>query len=330
MQLDFYQSESAFDQLPGYLQHPHFHPRYVIADALRERDLQPVFFVYRERAALYYYAFHLGRVPGTELRDIQAPYPYGGPLSSSTDSGFLARAGQEFAHWCHEQKVLAEFVRFHPLAENWRFFAGGIQDLRDTVWIDLEQEQPFQSFSSRVKNAIRKAEKSQLDLEWQSAAACPRFLSLYRQAMDGLLADRFYYFPRTYFEELGRWGHFRLLFCRKEGELIGASLFLYNARMMEYHLAASTPEGRRLNAGALLLAQAAEEGRRLGCRRMHLGGGTDNRADNSLLFFKSGFSKHRARFKIGRRIHRAVDYYRMLAEWKAQGHAGERILFYRQ
>lgn len=330
MLVDCRQAESTFALLPDVFKNPYFHPRFIKADALRNRDLQPKFFVYQEGEALYYYAFHLGLVPGTEFRDIQAPYPYGGPLSSSSDTGFLTRAGQEFEHWCREEKVLAEFVRFHPLVENWRFFAGDVQELRDTVWMDLAQEQPFESFSSRVRNAIRKAEKSPLDLEWQSAAAGRHFLSLYTQAMDQLQADRFYYFPRNYFEELGRWGQFRLLFCWKGAELIAASLFLYNARMMEYHLAASTPEGRRLNASTLILARAAEDGRRLRCRWMHLGGGTDDRADNSLLFFKSGFSKRRARFKIGWRIHRQADYERMLAEWKARGQTGERILFYRK
>ncbi len=59
-----------------------------------------------------------------------------------------------------------------------------------------------------------------------------------------------------------------------------------------------------------------------------LGGDTDKRVDNPFLFFKKGFSKHTASFKIGEKIHRPDVYEQMKREWrKVHGAEQERVLF---
>ena len=331
MQADYNTAIKAFGQLPDEQKSPYLHPYYVITDALRDRDLEPVFFIYKDGGEVFYYAFHVGKVQGTSLYDIQAPYAYGGPLSSTLDAAFLAQAWQYYFSWCQEKKILAEFVRFHPLLENWRYYPGEIQDMRATVWIDLQQEDFFPSYTTRVRTAIRKAQKNELRIEWvNDEYSYQIFVDLYIRAMNRLEADQFYYFPTEYFRKLQDWCQSYLAFCWKGEGLLAAALFLKQAHIMEYHLSATNREGSQFGATNLLLHQAAIKAQELGCRVLHLGGGTDNRADNPLLFFKSGFSRQRASFKIGKIIHAPEAYKNMQIDWQDRyGQCKDRILFYR-
>jgi len=331
VQADYNTAIKAFGQLPDEQKSPYLHPYYVITDALRDRDLEPVFFIYKDGGEVFYYAFHVGKVQGTSLYDIQAPYAYGGPLSSTLDAAFLAQAWQYYFSWCQEKKILAEFVRFHPLLENWRYYPGEIQDMRETVWIDLLQEDIFSSYSTRVRTAIRKAQKNELRVEWvYDEYSCQTFVDLYVQAMNRLQADQFYYFRTEYFRKLQDWSQSYLAVCWKDEEILAAALFLKQVHIIEYHLSATSREGSQWNATNILLHQAAIMARELGCSILHLGGGTDNRADNTLLFFKSGFSTQRASFKIGKLIHAPEVYKNMQNDWQDRfGQCNDKTLFYR-
>jgi hypothetical protein len=66
------------------------------------------------------------------------------------------------------------------------------------------------------------------------------------------------------------------------------------------------------------------------CRRLFLGGGTDQEADNSLLRFKAGFSPNRAEFKIGKYVHLA-EVYHLLQQQFPTAYAAHpnHVLFYR-
>ena len=59
---------------------------------------------------------------GEELYDIVTPYGYGGPLIVESEDGcreLLVRSFYEdFSQYCAEQKIVSEFVRFHPIAQN--------------------------------------------------------------------------------------------------------------------------------------------------------------------------------------------------------------------
>jgi hypothetical protein len=331
MQVDLQTALAAFARLPDDRKSPYFHPYYVLADATRDRSLEPIFFVYAQGGETFYHAFHRGKVEGTGFGDIQSPYAYGGPLSSTRDPGFLAGAWQRYRSWCRDNRILAEFVRFHPLLENWCFFPGEIRKERETVWIDLRREDLFSSYSQRVRTAVRKARKNQLRVEWANSPLSYRtFADLYARSMALLGADPFYFYPPEYFQKLQEWDQAHLALCLKGEEILAAALFLRESHMMEYHLAAAGPEGKRLSAGNLLLDRGAVMAGRLGCSVLHLGGGTDNRPDNPLFFFKCGFAGERASFRIGRIIHAPEAYADLRREWQERyGEGSEKILFYR-
>ncbi|OGA50945.1 MAG: hypothetical protein A3G25_19935 [Betaproteobacteria bacterium RIFCSPLOWO2_12_FULL_63_13] len=321
-------------RLPVELQAPSLHPDYLLADAERSSALLPCFFVHEEGGESYYHAFHTEPVPGTDFIDVQSAYGYGGPVASSTGREFLQAVSVAWRAWCQENSVLAEFIRFHPLLENWRFFAGDVLDDRATVWVDLVVPDMMAQYTTRVRTAIRKAVKTGLRVEWWDAAEfLAVFPALYANTMRAIGAEDGYFFPRAYFKHLlanvtddAPW----LAICRDDRQILAGAIFLPGAELVEYHLSAANVEGKSRGATNLILHEAALRGQQAGKRRLHLGGGNNAAPDNPLLFFKAGFSPLRARFRIGRQIHDPQAYAALKADWdRRKGASGNRILFYR-
>jgi hypothetical protein len=324
-------ARQVYARLVPSLRLPSLHPDYVCADARRDVSLQPAFFLYEERDDFYYHPLHLAPVPETEWQDAQSPYGYGGPVASREDPTFLMRAWEAYLHWCRERRVLVEFVRFHPLAENWRYHRGEVRDNRQTVWIDLSLPDLLGSYQTRCRQPVRKATQNGLCVTWGGHGGfLTRFLPLYEAMLRRNNVNRFYDFPTGYYESLLALEMVQCAVCWHGDEAVAAGLFLSGSEAFEYHLGAASEAGHRVGAMNLLLHEAAVRGQSLGCRRFHLGGGTDRTPTNSLLFFKSGFSTRRAAYKTGSYIHQPGEYSRLRAAW--QGRRDVRpdyVLFYR-
>jgi len=159
MEIGYDKAVAAFARLDPEKRAPSLHPCYVASDAEHTSGLRPVFFVYEHGDSLFYHGFHLGQVAGTGFADIQSPYGYGGPVASTADGEFLAEAWVSFRQWCKENNVLAEFIRFHPLLENWCYYHGESFEDRQTVWIALQGHDLLSSYSVRARTAVRKAVK---------------------------------------------------------------------------------------------------------------------------------------------------------------------------
>ncbi|MEN6349503.1 MAG: GNAT family N-acetyltransferase [Syntrophomonas sp.] len=332
MQLSYQQALEMFRQFDRGLTCPGHHPDYIIADALRGSHLAPVFFGFQEGGNLFYHGFHLSPIGETGFTDIQSAYGYGGPIVSSGNEPFLSRAWSAYDEFCAKNKVLAEFIRFHPLLNNWLYYRGEVVADRQTVWIDLNGGDLLSTYLVRARTAIRKAGKNGVRVEWWDYSRFGEvFPTLYFGVMKELNARPFYYFSPAYFNRLLPWPHSHLATALVEDKVIAAAVFLINGDIMEYHLSASTLPGKNLGAGNLILHEAALRGRKLGCRCLHLGGGTDNNPDNSLLFFKAGFSEQRALFRTGKHIHLPDQYRHMKDDWLTRtGAYPQRVLFYRQ
>src|SRR3569833_2447831 len=107
-------------------------PDFVVADSLRDDDLVPCFFGYREENALWLHGVHRSLIPGMPgMFDHQSPYGYGGPISNVNTPDFLARAWSAYMETCRAEQVLAEFVRLHPMVDT-QFYGGIVREDRNT------------------------------------------------------------------------------------------------------------------------------------------------------------------------------------------------------
>lgn len=319
-----------YSRFPSNLRAGTLHPLYVVADANRNKDLEPTFWRYEDAGDFLLHGFHLAEIPSFRWKDIQSPYGYGGLLSSTEDPEFLDEADRKFCNWAIERGVIAEFIRFHPMLKNWRFYRGEVVFDRFTVWIDCTIDNPCSSSETRHRTAVRKAQRSGVRFEWLAGDKMQMFFpDFYRTSMRLIDADSFYIFNDKYFSAL-----FSLPFVRGatafiEEEVVAAAVFL-TENIGEYHLSAKTSNGAKLAASNLIIDSAAMGMRSSGIKSLHLGGGASDDERDSLYFFKKGFSKKRAEFRFGRRVFLISEYEELKRSFphEFKNHP-ERTLFYR-
>jgi hypothetical protein len=324
------EAEGFFFSLPDELRFAHYSPGYVCADALRDNALTPMFFLYRQKDDFFYHAFHLAKVPDSDFYDIQSPYGYGGALIHASDPKTADKAWAEYTDWCREQRVLVEFIRFHPALKNYVYYHGETFFDRQVVWIDPAIEAPFEGYNAKTRTAVRKALKSGIGVGLAAPEDFLRhFRPLYRETMRHAGATEFYDFTDAYFAEIASLSANRML-CFHEGRAISGAIYLTSGVNMESHLTASNDAGRDLRAGHLIIHEMKRLGTESGCRFLHLGGGTDGSADNRLLSFKKNFSERLEDFYIGKRVFFEAPYRSLKEDWeKRTGTSARRVLFYR-
>lgn len=324
------EAERAYERLPYSCKAPAMKPCYVIADAARDPSASPCFFVYQENEHLYYHAFHVIPIPGTDLFDVQSPYGCGGPVLSSASSSFSRRAAEAYVSWCMDNRILAEFIRFHPLLGNDQHYHGHVIDDRQTVFVDLLLK-TGPEFRQLTKRNIRTAQKNGLRVSLRNGPDwMETFRPLYGQLMEDRMAPSFYHFPSAYFDALSAQPHAFYFTCSDGESDLAAAMFLVTHAIAEYHLGATSERGRQIGAMSLLMSEAIDYFNSISINYLHLGGGTNGHPANPLLFFKMGFSKQKALFRIGKRVYRPELYDKMLGEWeKTNGRKPNQVLFYR-
>nr|MCR5309395.1 aminoacyltransferase [Bacilli bacterium] len=89
--------------------------------------------------------------------DFATPYGYGGWL---VEGKINEKLFLDYEEWCCKHNIVSEFVRFHPVIDNYSYSTGfyNIVTLGDTVSIDVSNnENIWNNFSSKNRNVIRKA-----------------------------------------------------------------------------------------------------------------------------------------------------------------------------
>ena len=340
---------SLLNELQAPLRDIYFFPEYL---ALHESgpETESLLFGFRNGGHTWLYPFLKSRIPSWEAEndtagewfDIESAYGYGGPLSTTDDHGFLKDAWASFSSWCAEQKIVAEFVRFHPLLRNERWIdpQTSITKDRDTVSIDFDHvgEDSNIPFTTESCYMVRRAERAGIAVrEIHAPEGFERFLSLYHATMERVGATEYYLFDDRYFRllelliEKSGW----LLVADLNGEWVAAALFLRGAQVMHYHLSASDPARRIPGATNAILHEAARIGVREKMEKIHLGGGRTPDPADRLLRFKESIGTGRHAFQIGRRIHNKAVYSGLCAAWEKQYPAlvssrGSRLLCYRE
>jgi hypothetical protein len=304
---------------------------YYLLDYVRLYDAvdggRSVLFTCQQGGALLVYPFRirpLKEVPGLEhfagWYDITTNYGYGGPLVVHGPGGpppkFLSLATSALQDWCAEQAVVSEFCRFHPLLDTASNVPDGTMEVvpcNKTVWLDLSlsDDEMLRGMRKGHRYDVKKARKEGVRIEFSKKAEdIDAFTSIYQQTMQSVRASDYYFFDRSFFADtLTQLGDYSVLVSAFEGDRrIAASIFLLGDEYAHYHFSGMVRDATVPNANKLLLYEVARFAKASGLRAMHLGGGIGGSDDDSLMRFKSGFSKLRAQFHIGKRIHSRKIY----------------------
>jgi hypothetical protein len=317
-----------YENLPKQYRIPHCHPTYLAIDALRGKNRIPEFFIFQKNNNFYYHGYIKGSAD--QLVDHESPYGYGGPIATSSDQDFINEAWEAYAQSCHATNTIAEFIRFHPMLNNCRFYKGAVTDNRKTVWIDLQSDYAHQ-YKERTVQKIRYSKARGVAVRWDKSHFLYEFFcETYYQHMAQLNADPIYFFSQEYLSQLLFWDKAHLAIAFQGDAPIAAAMFLIDGYICDYHLAATKNVKYAREALTVLVDAAAEYAQKQGCRILHLGGGRTQAPDDTLLFFKESFSDQRSYFRVGSTIwnFKIIDGLRKDFIHR-NGREPNKILFYR-
>ncbi|WP_339316200.1 GNAT family N-acetyltransferase [Oceanobacillus sp. FSL W7-1304] len=260
-----------------------------------------------------------GKVPANCYFDTTTPYGYGGFLiEGTTTSDNLKNLQNEYTLACKNEGIISEFVRFHPVMNNYKFLEDiyDIDILGKTITMNLEtKELVWKEITGKNRNVIRKALKSGVEIFWgRSSELFEIFIDLYNDTMDKDNASDYYYFKDDFYKSvLNDLRYNSLIFyALYNGKVIAMSIIMFSNKQMHYHLSASDKKFQHLAPTNLLLYEAACWGCENGYKTFHLGGGLGSKED-SLYSFKKAFNKNsNTSFSIGRKIFNEEDYNKLV------------------
>lgn len=335
---------AAFNHVPAERQDIYFLPDFMLLNGCVE-GMEACCAVCKDRDAIFLYPFLKSRVPVGEnsgsseaLFDIDTSYGYGGPLVNAPgeDPEFLRAAWASFADWCAMERVVSEFVRFHPLLDNIRWFPSTIgfnpqfdnhlcqteiMDvlyIRDIVFIDTRPDSDiWKDITGKCRNMIRKAIKngittSELDVNEH----LDDFIRLYYMALDRNHASKSHYYDKAYFINYFKTfkDNAKLFGAFYEGKLVVANMIITFNKIIHYHLSGADKEYMHLAPNNLLLYEMAKWGQANGFEIFNLGGGngvTRNSRDY-LQTFKNSFTHNNFKHYYIAKIVHDDDKYRAL------------------
>jgi hypothetical protein len=296
-------------------------------------DGKGILYVYENNEKVAIYPFLLKEIEGYGLGekyyDIETAYGYGGPLTNSYDVKFIRGFEKSFLTYCKESKIVAEFIRFHPLISNQQIFKNKLKVLhnRDSVYIDLSKgiDKVWQyDFKSQNRNRIRKAKK--MGLVFEKSDDYETFKDIYTKTMDKVKADDYYYFNNDYYNAMSYNNKFTLFNVKYEDTIIASTIFMSYGKFFHYHLCGSLKEYLKFAPVNLLIWEISKIACENGASYFHLGGGVGDNSDDSLFKFKTTFSKEISRFYIGERIHNSEIYDYLIGEWERKNNKKAKLV----
>lgn len=251
--------------------------------------------------------FFKAQLPKNTYFDFSTPYGYGGWIIEG--EGDYNPLFESYNLWCRENNVISEFVRFHPITNNYLFCENHYEvvPLSNTVSMDLDStETIWTNITSKNRNMIRKAQKNSLTvLKGKTSELFNAFQQIYNSTMDKDNAKEYYYFDDEFYQSIltDLQDNFQIFYTvTKDNDIAACAIMLYANGKMSYHLSGSKREYQSLAPTNLLLYEAAVWGSKNGYKTFHLGGGFGS-GDDSLLAFKKAFYRgDLCTFHIGKKI----------------------------
>lgn len=253
-------------------------------------------------------------IDGETYFDIITPYGYGGPIileNREEKAGELIWAYKEaFQDYCKANKIVCEFIRFHPVLKNAEDFKDyyEIANIRKTVGTNLKvYEDPVQKeFSKSTRKNIRKALEAGVEFTIQvHPAELKEFKEIYYSTMRRNNADSYYYFDDSYFERCIELFGENIVLSKViyEGTTIGMGLSFVYGKTLHTKLSGTLEEYHHLYPAYILQYAITVWGKENGIELIHDGGGRTNSEEDSLYKFKKQFGKNTSfDFQTGRKI----------------------------
>ncbi|MFH1119580.1 MAG: GNAT family N-acetyltransferase [Bacteroidota bacterium] len=271
---------------------------------------------------IFIYPFFLKSIDDFDLGetyyDIQTAYGYGGVITNRTDLPESAISGfnREVNKWLFENKVVAEFIREHPLLNHCRRDAEYTK-VRQNIYIETYRHYriPDKKARQNVNKLFRNVHISVLMDD--RLDRLDDFINLYNLNTIRLNMSKFYFFPESYFLKVRELlnEHARLIHILYKDKIINSTLFLFYGNKGTLHLAGSDHEYQTLRGNDLMYYSAIELSKNMGLEILAIGGGISANEDDSLFRFKSKFSDLHKDVMVGKKILNPDIYAKLVTQW---------------
>lgn len=321
-----------FNKMPEHIRDIYYTRKYYKMYELSGDGKGKLFVYYNNSGDMALYPFMLKEIQGYDIGnkyyDIETAYGYGGPVLNCVDKSFIKDFEDSFIKYCKANNIVAEFVRFHPLIKNQNVFCRDIEVLHNRITVQLDLTKSLsdiwnEDIKSKNRNMIRKAKKNGLHVE--ESKDFETFKNIYESTMDKVDAGSYYYFDNGYYETIKHSSDYVLLNVEKNKLVIASAIFMGHGDYFHYHLAGSLKEALKFAPNNLLLWESIKYAHEKGYKRMHFGGGLTNSMDDNLFRFKSSFSKERADFYIGKRVHNEEVYDYLIGKWEEKNNKKKKL-----
>jgi hypothetical protein len=204
---------------------------------------------------------------------------------------FRERLGEALS----ERGVVSLFSRLHPLLPQQELLCGvgRLRPCGRTVAIDLTLPEEVQRARYRPSHRydIKKARQLGGTVVWdRELAFLTSFVEAYQENMRLVEAGGYYFFDRSYFEQLLRQSGTNLFIVLFGETMAAGGIFLEAGGTLQFHLAGTRNEWRKWAPMKLLLDEVRQWAVSRGLKTVHLGGGVNGEED-TLFHYKLGFSE---------------------------------------
>lgn len=269
---------------------------------------------------------------GIQYFDIITPYGYGGPVIhySTNQEKLIEMYMDDFYKYTEQEKIISEFVRFHPIVGNGVDFREAYHSIYDrkTVGTNLTYDDVIATeFSKHKRKDIRRILKNpaihyEID---EHPESLDDFIEVYYSTMDRDKADDYYYFGREYFQKLLDTFPNNITTGKVylENKLIAMGLYFRYGEFLHAHLSGTLSDYIDYSPAYILKYALALYGHEKGYKVIHYGGGSSNSPENSLYKFKRDFGKNTEfDFYIAKKIWNETVYKKMCEAVGADIEAG--------
>lgn len=260
------------------------------------------------------------QLDGKQWYDIVTPYGYGGPvILESSDKEKLVEAYREaFLTYCLDRNIVCEFIRFH-LFDNVDVrekYYGEVLQVLDNVVVDTtpDQETIWMNYEHKVRKNVKKAINNGLTIcIEQNLDHLDAFQDIYYATMDRNQATDYYYFKRSYFEDIARLlpDNFAYFHVMKDDVVVSTELVLCSEDYAYSFLGGTNEEYYAMRPNDFLKDAIIRWCNETGRKRFILGGGYHK--DDGIYRYKRSFTKELdVPFYIGRSILNKEVYNRLV------------------
>lgn len=249
-----------------------------------------------------------------DYSDITSPYGVGGPLFE----GDVKKIFKKLKDFFIDTKCISEFIRFHPLLENYNYLDTYYEllNISPIVYIDFpdfeSEEKIFKSFSKGHKSDIKFAISNNFVFYLSNKIEDIKFFyDVYKNTLIKKGGEKRHFFPFDFFRELSLKEFVSFCFVKKDNKVLSSGIFLKYGIFSHYFLGGLSEEGYKTKGGTHYLIWCFIKENFKNFKYFSLGGGRGK--EDSLLLFKRGFSKSEKPYIISKKIYFS-DIYKELTE----------------